>query len=174
MTSPWEVKVDVTLESEDPVRFTVDSKTLPKGKNGNFVFDNNGHPGFNISFIFFDATGQGYMWPDNAHKEEAVWSEVGIVCPGPPGKWDVFRVIGVDPGCTTLRVNNPNPKPAQGQFMYTLRVTKDGGQTYLSLDPGGMNQNGSSAKISVNALFIAVAMVALIAIAFYELGVFKS
>ena len=172
MTNPWEVQINVTLTSEDPVRFTLDSNDLP-GKNGNFTFNNNGRPGFNITFAFKDETGQSYKWPDNAHKDEAVWSALGNVCPDSP-TFEPLHAIGVDPTQMKLRVNNRNPKPAQGQFMYTLRVTKDGGETYLAMDPGGVNQNGSSGRISMNALFIAVATIAIIAIAVYELGVFRS
>lgn len=174
MSSPWEVIVGVKLVSDDPLQFQIESKDLPKKGNGSLEFKNNGRPGFNISFVLTDETGQGYLWPDNAHKDEAVWSEVGTACPGPPGKSNVFHAIGVDPGRTTLRVNNPNPDPAQGQFMYTLRVTKDNGQNYLPLDPGGVNDNGSTTRNWASFALVGLVLVAIVAIGLYELGVFRS
>ena len=173
MPSPWNVSVDVTLNSINPVSFTIDSKDLPKGGNGDLVFKNDGKPGFHISFNFTDATGLGYRFPPNKNKEEAVWSQLGSgVCPQASCS-DVFHAIGVnEPARTTLTVNNPNPSPAQGKFGYTLRVTSDEGKTFLSLDPGGDNMNGSSRHFSTVAILAVVATVAIVAIGLYELGVF--
>ena len=173
MPSPWNVSVDVTLNSINPVSFTIDSKDLPKGSNGDLIFKNDGKPGFHINFNFTDGTGLGYRFPPNKNKDEAVWSQVGSnACPQSASS-DVFHAIGVDePARLTLTVNNPNPSPAQGKFGYTLRVTNDEGTTYLPLDPGGDNMNGSSRQFSAFAIFAVVATVAIVAVGLYELGVF--
>ena len=175
MASPWDVHVDVTLESDNPIAFRLGSKDLPKGGNGDFIFNNDGHPGFHIHFTLIDQTNKGYLWPTNSKKDEAVWSELGSgVCPQPPGKADVFHALSVDKARTTLVVNNPNPKPAQGPFGYTLRVTNDPNEVvFLPLDPGGINNNGATSRWNMmTTVVVAVAVVAVAAVALYEVGAF--
>ena len=164
--SPKKVEVEVILESDNPVNFRVEpvNNSLPTGPNGELIFDNDHHPGFQVWFYLNDRNGLGYTFPPNSKKHQAVWSELGNgACPKPPGKSDVFHVERViEPDRRTLVVLNPNPSPAQGPFGYTLRVTKDGGATYLDLDPGGLNQNGPTAKSSSTGAFAAGAAVGLI------------
>ena len=65
-----------------------------------------------------------------------------------------------EPDGMELTALNPNPSPAQGPFGYTLRITKDGGATYLPLDPGGVNQNGPQMqRVSPVLVFAAGAVV---------------
>jgi hypothetical protein len=159
MSSPWQKSVAVTLESVDPLQYTIvptGSDPLPT-QNGLLVFDNNNHNGFNINFTFTDKTNGGYLWPPNNLKGQAVWSKVGtaIACPASPDT-DVFHAVSVNKTCTVLKVNNPNPSPAQGAFQYTLCVTNDGGATYLPLDPGGINNNGSTRYFSATLVVAAV------------------
>ena len=146
--SPWEVQVDVYLHSEKPHDYTIQSYLQSNPSNPEeLVFCNNGHNGFNVTFVLHDETGKGYGFPTGANKDDAVWSEVGAgLCPADPGAWDVFdkKSITVGGNGATLKVHNPNPTPAQGQFSYTLNVTTTGGKPYLPLDPGGNNMNGST------------------------------
>lgn len=136
----WTVEVDVYLESDDPLDFTVHS-CLQQKKGGNLVFHNNGRPGFNIVFHLFDRTGKGYRFPSPPHhRRNAVWSQLGDDCPERE-ILEVLEPLRVINNGKTLVVYNANPEPKQGPFKYTLRVTKDG-KDYLDLDPGGDNQNG--------------------------------
>jgi hypothetical protein len=111
------------------------------------MFSNNGRPGFNVRFELTDETGLDYRFPAPPKDCDAIWSELGSTgCPASPGSWTIFEKTGivVSNHGTVLTAFNRNPSPAQGDFRYTLNVTKDGGATYLPLDPGGCNQNGSS------------------------------
>ena len=178
MTSPWKKSVAVTLESTNPVQYSIQPippEPLPVS-NGALVFDNDHRNGFDIDFIFTDNTNSGYLWPPNNQKANAVWSKVGTAdpCPGSPYT-EVFHAVKVDQTCTILSVNNPNQSPAQGAFRYTLCVTNDGGNTYLPLDPGGINNNGPISAGSSFSMTIALALaaIAIIALALYEFGVFR-
>jgi hypothetical protein len=186
MKDPLKRYVDVYLDSvEDPKnpKFRIEPQgnhKLPKGPDG-LIFENDGHPGFHIHFTLIDNTGQGYLWPSNKDKDDAVWSKVGtaVNCPGSPDR-EVFHATAVDGTRTTLHVNNPNPEPKQGPFKYTLCVTNDDGKTYLALDPGGVNNNGSytttkppgAFALSPSTVVALVALVAIAAFAMYEFGVF--
>jgi hypothetical protein len=158
MPNPRDVHVDVILESDNPLQFRVEPSppgSLPTGPNGDLLFSNDHHPGFRVHFHLQDPNGLGYRFPKKQDKDEAVWSQVGSTgCPS-SANWDVFKPLDVEPGRMILTVNNPNPSPAQGPFRYTLRVTKDNGASYLALDPGGVNQNGSqSMNLSIAAAFV--------------------
>ncbi len=177
MTSPWKKSVAVTLESINPLQYSIEPtgpNPLPVS-NGALVFNNDHHNGFDIDFTFTDNTNSGYLWPPKNKKGQAVWSKVGtgVPCPGSPDT-DVFHAVGIDQTCTVLTVNNPNPNPSQGAFQYTLCVTNDGGNTYLALDPGGINNNGpvSASKSFLTTFVVAVALLAIAAFALYEFGVF--
>lgn len=162
MGSPWEKTVDVTLESVSPLKYSIvptGTHPLPS-QNGMLVFDNDHHDGFNVHFNLIDKTGGNYRWPPNNLKDQAVWSKVGTSdkCPGSPSK-EVFHAVSVDNQTRkVLTVNNPNPKPAQGAFQYTLCVTNNDGKTYLPLDPGGLNNNGprSAQLLSPTTVFVAL------------------
>ena len=186
MADPLKRYVDVYLDLvEDPKNpsFRIEPQgthKLPTGPNG-LIFDNDGHPGFHIQFTLIDNTGGGYLWPANKDKNDAVWSKIGtsVACPGSPDR-EVFHVTDVDNTRTALHVNNPNPPPAQGPFKYTLCVTNDDGASYLQLDPGGVNNNGSFSTgvkpprslASSTTLVALFALVAIALFAMYEFGVF--
>jgi hypothetical protein len=151
---PKKVDINVILNSETLGDFSIEPSppnSLPTGPNGELIFKNDGHPGIDIHFKLLDRTGLGYRFPPTSKKHAAVWSKLGAgACPDTE-MWEVFQAKRVDvnaDGTTTLVVfnrNPPNPNPppeGEGLFGYTLRVTKDGGTTYLPLDPGGDNQNG--------------------------------
>lgn len=171
---PKDVTVDVTLESSSPIKFSTTSKSLPKGPNEELIFDNNGYDGFKIDFVFIDGTGEGYTFPPNSRKDEAVWSQLGAKCPSAQGNPLVFQPLHVNVARNVLTVRNTNQAPILGPFSYTLRVTTDDGANYLPLDPGGLNQNGPTTRdLSFRTLAIGVGIVALIAYGLYRLGVFN-
>jgi hypothetical protein len=141
---PWLVDVDVYLQPEgiEP-RFYLETY-LPKDSEDRIKFKNHDRPGYTIKFNLHDPHGTGYCFPPNSKRDEAVWSQFGNACPTSE-RADVFQVQRVvEPDRTTVVVYNENPEPEQGEFGYTLRVTKDDGLNYLALDPGGINQNGGS------------------------------
>lgn len=147
--SPWEVVVDVYLHSETPGDFTIQSYLQSKPGSDELVFCNNGHPGFNVTFNLHDETGLGYRFPGPPKDQDSLWSVLGAgQCPSSPGAWNIFPAnrISVKGGGSAMTAFNPNPAPAQGDFSYTLNVTKDNGAHYLPLDPGGNNQNGNTGQ----------------------------
>ncbi len=152
--NPKDAVVEVELHSDNPIDFTVTSTDLPIDAKGCLIFCNDHHPGFHIHFKFSDMTNAGYLFPPNNDKQEAVWSKLGASCPESPAH-DIFTVISVCQDQKTLKVHNRNPEPALGEFHYTLRVTKDGGASYLPLDPGGFNQNGPSLMLFSPVVFVA-------------------
>jgi hypothetical protein len=149
---PWEAEVDVYLTSVGPpVAFTIET-CLPTDASGNIIFKNNGRPGFNINFHLYDNTndgqGSGYVFPNppappNKTGAWAMWSSAGQGCPPQGcGQWSEFTCTATKDQGKTLVVRNTNT--SQTTFGYTLRVTNDNGATFVDLDPGGVNQNGSS------------------------------
>lgn len=151
--NPRDVHVSVILNSETPGDFRIVPSppgSLPTGPNGELIFQNAGYPGFFIHFDLQDLTGLNYKFPPQPKINQAVWSELGVdECPQ-PGKMEVFDPRNVSNQGMTLVVHNPNVAPALGKFYYMLRVTKDGGTTFLPLDPGGDNQNGPISKFDMN------------------------
>ena len=140
--SPWDVEVDVYLESVSPLHFRIESYLQPQA-NGDLVFHNRGHDGFNVNFHLHDLTDGGYQFAGPPNLNQAIWSQIGDVCPT-SGVWQVFDPKQVKDHGMTLVAYNKNPAPAQGHFMYTLNVTNNNGTSYVALDPGGNNMNGSS------------------------------
>lgn len=156
---PRQVTVNVILQSVNPTQFDLqptgaDPLPPPQGPNKTLTFNNAdsqgvGHNGLDISFVFTDATQQNYAFPPNNSKQNAISSQLGATnyCPV-QGMNEVLSVINVSgPNNNTLRVHNPNQDKQggpnlTGDFSYVLWVTKDGGTTYLPLDPGGKNMNG--------------------------------
>jgi hypothetical protein len=134
--------VNVFIYSVEPLRFEVEpvSNGLPKGPDGEIKFENKKHDGFNVYFDLKDPP-ENYVFLGGSHLSEAVWSQLGKQCPTSAAS-AVFTPKRVENNGKTLVVYNKNPSPAQGRFTYTLRVTNDGGKTYLPLDPGGDNMNG--------------------------------
>jgi hypothetical protein len=153
-TKPWETDIDVYLTSVGPPAQFQISTCLPLDQSGNIVFYNNGRPGFMLHFRLYDQTnngaGSGYVFPSppappNQPMNWAMWSSAGSGCPVPGcGQWSEFTTVNVKDQGTTLVVQNTNT--SQTVFGYTLRVTNDNGSTFVDLDPGGNNQNGSGAQ----------------------------
>lgn len=154
--SPKLVKVQVILKSEKPIDFTIESTDLPTDPNGDLMFNNDHHPGFHVEFELIDQTGLKYSFPPNSKKDSAVWSKLGSTnCPT-AGVWEVFKPLHVSPDGAKLTVHNTNEKPVLGRFMYSLQVSKDGGNKLLSLDPGGLNNNGPTSRgLSATVAFVA-------------------
>lgn len=156
MTKPQRIVfIDVVIHCVDPLDFDVfpsekNDPELPTGPDG-IIFENDGYDGFKI---YFELKGEtfGYFFPPHQRKHDAVWSQLGTVCPRSQ-VWDVFRPLQVvepnpPPGhpverrILIVRNKNPGPHPGQGQFQYNLRVTN--GTDWKDLDPGGTNNNGST------------------------------
>ena len=168
-TRAKDVTVNVTLNSETQGDFTILPSpigSLPTGPDGELIFRNQGHPGFFVVFHLIDLTQRGYRFPPDSKKKEAVWSVLQAnACPNAP-EWAVFDPINITADGKNLKVFNPNVDPVLGTFSYTLRVTKDGGATYLALDPGGSNQNGPITRNNWNvaAAFVGGALVGALAV----------
>jgi len=143
--NPKNVHLKVTLYSEKPGDFTIEPTppgSLPIAPNGDLIFRNDGHSGFFIYFDLVDKSGLNYTFPPDNKKHEAVWSQLAATgCPA-EGKTDIFTAKQVSEKSMTLKVRNENIGNDVGDFRYMLRVTKDGGNTFHPLDPGGSNQNG--------------------------------
>lgn len=139
---PEDVRVNVTIYSIEPLKFDVEpvSNGIGKGPNGEITFKNDRHPGFNIYFDLVNPP-EGYVFPPNKKKKDAVWSSLGTDCPDEEIS-EIFKVLRVENNQKTLVVYNANVAPMLGVFQYTLRVTNDGGANYVPLDPGGDNMNG--------------------------------
>lgn len=149
---PWEIDVDVYLNSVGPpVDFDIRA-CLPVDANDKLIFNNKGRRGFMISFHLYDNTnngaGSGYVF-HNPHKQpnrESEWALWSRDLPGCPpqnyGQWDEFTSQSVKNQGQTLVVENKNETITE--FGYTLRVTNDNGASFVDLDPGGLNQNGNA------------------------------
>lgn len=139
---PWDVHVDVYLEPEGSEPPFYLRSCLPQNSDGDLVFRNCGRHGFFVNFHLQDPHGTRYLFPRSAQLKDALWSREGPGCPPENyGKqWREFKAARVSPDGKTLTVRNRNE--TETKFGYTLRVTKDGGESYLDLDPGGDNQNG--------------------------------
>jgi len=133
------------------------------GPGGELIFENDGHSGFFVYFDLKDPNKLGYKFPPNNKMNDAVWSRLGEgACPDTEA-WEIFDPRSVTNQGMTLRVRNTNVGSDVGKFGYTLRVTKDGGASYLPLDPGGDNKNGPIAPFMYSwiAPTVAGAIVAL-------------
>lgn len=162
MADPIEIDVKVIIQDPDadPPKFKLECNDLPKGtKDNDFIFNNDGHPGFILNYIL-QGDAHGYRFPDD--KDEALYSAKGVGCPRNKGQWPQFKARDVKSGNKILVVRNLNQSGHQGQFGYTLRVTKTPhdpdtpADQYLELDPGGENNNGSWGMSSVNYAAIAL------------------
>ena len=148
-----EVSIKVDLKSDgDPPQFDLTPiPPLPKwnSKKNDFAFYNEGEDGFLLRFTL-QGNALGYRFPDD--EDEALYSALGTGCPEIPGQWDQFEANNVTDKNKTLVVLNRNEYEAE--FGYTLRVKKAvGGKIkWLSLDPGGMNKNGSTRFVDVSQL----------------------
>jgi hypothetical protein len=154
---PEDVRVNVTIYSIEPLKFDVEpvSNGIGKGPNGEITFKNDRHPGFNVYFDLVNPP-EGYVFPPNKKKKDAVWSALGTDCPEDE-IWDVLKPLRTENNQKTLVVYNANVAPMLGVFQYTLRVTKDEGANYVPLDPGGDNMNGPiSRSFDSSALVIGI------------------
>lgn len=156
---PWEVEVDVYLDDVGPPpelkpKFHLNT-CLPIDPYGNIIFYNCGRPGFTIRFNLFDNTNGGagskYAFPNPPGppgqpdpSKWALWSTKGSGCPpnNCNAQWADFQSDHVEQEGQVLVVTDVNSTMAL--FGYTLRVTNDRGSTFVNLDPGGSNQNGST------------------------------
>ena len=170
MTNAKLANVQVTLLSVDPLRFDITSNDLPKDANGDLVFANDHHPGFNVDFQFSDETGLNYLFPPNSQKADAVWSVRGPSNCATVKASEVFEPLKVSTDGKTLSVHNSNAGNNVGHFGYTLRVTKDKGAHFLPLDPGGLNTNGPiSANRSAIALIVTLLVIGAVVLIGYDL-----
>lgn len=164
MSDPNEIEIKVFLDSVEPPAFRLQSP-LPKGtKDNDFVFNNNGNPGFVLTYVLQpDGLGADYFFPDE--HTDALYSSKTTSCPTNKGQWPQFRGKEVKPGNKILVVRNLNQQKAN--FSYTLRVTKrphDTDPKCVDLDPGGVNENGSYRSLDTYVTYGALAVGALVAI----------
>lgn len=150
MTKAKDVDVTVVLTPSQDPKWHLRSTLLQGGK---LVFQNNGHPGFNVFFKIEDPEGSGYQFPDNANMALAATplAGPGTECPDQGTKWNQFNPVNVTKDKngrnTTLEVNDPNAPGQSCDFGYSLFVTlqpdgSGGPSSYWKLDPIGSNQNG--------------------------------
>jgi hypothetical protein len=183
---PKDVRVTVTLKPGQVPDYTLQSQLLQGGK---LTFRNNGFPGFNVYFDLVDPDNSGYVWPDDANMALAATplAGEGTECPDQGTKWGQFNPVAVikdkDGRNTTLKVRNPNAPGQSCDFGYSLFVTQqpDGSGSYWKLDPIGSNQNGPQADSAgdgflarswIGTAVIGLAVIAVVAVALYEFGVF--
>jgi hypothetical protein len=142
----WNITVDVYLnDASDPDSPDFDIRTCVETIPGDLkhpilVFNNYERNGFDIDFQLWDNTGTGYKFPKK--EGDAIWSQV-TSCPR-AAVADVLKPKKVSSDGLTLSVHNPNDS-AIGYFYYTLRVVDDLGN-FVTMDPGGVNNNGSTTK----------------------------
>jgi hypothetical protein len=159
--SDWlEVDIKVFVHPDQEPKFHLECDDLPKKPDdpNHFIFDNDGHPGFLLSYVL-QGDAAGYRFPDRDHMDEALYSAKGAGCPTAKGQWGQFKAKDVTSDNKTLIVRNMNQHGHEGEFGYTLRVTKTphdaDNATYLDLDPGGTNNNGST-TIQISYLNVAL------------------
>jgi hypothetical protein len=138
---PWKCEVDIYLQpqgSDPPFELQT---CLEMNSAKRIIFKNRRRPGFVIKFRLHDDLNPGYHFPSDP--TQAIWSQVGTECPKTQ-VWEVFEPLSVEDAGMTLVVYNENPKPAIGNFKFSLRVTKGNGPPFLLLDPGGTDNNGAN------------------------------
>jgi hypothetical protein len=157
-TKPWELDIDVYLTSVGPpAQFSIDTCLPFEFKDGDshawiHFHSSDRTAGFKLNFRLYDNTGAvpPYVFPNPPGNPKqggdpnkwALWSSEGEGCPPEAAQWDQFTAQSVADQGTTLVVSNLNTYKTD--FGYTLRVTNDNGKTFVNLDPGGTNYNGSS------------------------------
>lgn len=150
MSSPRSVNVNVIYKAGNKPNVELQSDDIPI-VDGKLIFKNDGHDGFWVRFNLCPKTLGDYYFPNT--KEDALYSAIVHgnegVCPT-SGVWEGFRTQGLDNGNKTLVIRNINgklpPNKQEQAFSFTLRVNKDknSNSDFLELDPGGINQNGST------------------------------
>ena len=144
MANPRDVFVDVNLRLGSEPPFELETGDLRTGPDNRLYFKNNRFPGFRVHFRLNDPDNL-YAFPTPNipdHLGEALYSVDEARCPKEKGQWHEFKAESVRQNGLELVVRNMNE--TETEFGYTLRVTKDGGQNYLDLDPIGTNQNCNS------------------------------
>lgn len=144
-----------------------------------FKFKNSGHPGFLIHFNLIDPAGLGWEFPATPARDDpkdAMWvkpiQSEDDPCPDSEVHWDGFKALSVEPynsrPNSKLIVENPNTD--EQLFAFTLRLTNDGGKTFVPYDPIGEDQNGprKSAFLSIAMPLFGLAAVGLLAYGAYR------
>lgn len=179
MPNPNKSTINVYVYPGGDPNYQLETKLL---KGDELVFNNNGRPGFDISFVLANADQTGYYFPDDASK--ALAAQKGIIgdgCPTQGMVWDEFTPTGVSADNLTLYVNNKNTKSTD--FAFTLFVTEkphDPKPHFLPLDPIGSNQNGPTSRsfaasiLTTTSVSIAIAAIVIIAVALYAFGVIRT
>ena len=146
VAEPMEAHVTVVLGSpgsRPPFHF--ETNDLPLGEDNLLTFVNRRFPGYIIHYDLDDALNPGFRFPNANvpdHLAEALYVHAGRRCPTRKSHWPQFWPMQVSDDCKTLQVRNENL--ASADFAYMLRLTKDGGKSWLELDPVGNNKNGST------------------------------
>lgn len=151
MSDPKDVYVTISYCPGERPPFLLHSD-LPRGAAGEFIFRNDGHPGFWVHYTLDESFGD-YVFPNDV--EQALCSAVmegdDNSCPQ-EGVWNEFYPHKVKDENRTLVVRNINGRLPKGKdevrFGYTLYVTenRNGDGDFLELDPIGSNQNGNTSK----------------------------
>lgn len=140
-----EVKVSVFLHPGEDPPFHLECPELKLNRDNNHaVFDNDGHDGFLLNYALEEPS-HGYFFPDDS--SAALWCHKRAECPSSKAQWGQFKAREVMTGNKVLVVRNLNQKGHEGNFSYTLRVTKQPSARdpeCLDLDPGGTNNNGNN------------------------------
>lgn len=148
-----------------PLLFTIDDKKL--------TFKNDHHPGFLVRFNISDPQNTLYKFPDavtDAMWVQTIQSAGPNSCPTAATHWDGFKGLEVTNSNMTLVVDNPNA--AEQMFAFTLRFTKtphDPNPAFVPFDPIGTDKNGPLQRNNTAALLVTLAVVAVAAVAVYEL-----
>ena len=139
---PWTPVVNVILHPETG-DFHFESDDLEIGPHNEITFENDGQPGFVITFHLKDPR-HGYRFTENL--KTALWSIDEAVCPEDEHHWGQFKAKAVNNNGVDLVVRNLNEH--KKKFGYALLVTDDNGATFWRLDPIGTNENGNSSRVA--------------------------
>jgi hypothetical protein len=173
MANPMKASVTIVLQPSKSPPFQMKSGLL-QGKD--LAFTNLNFPGFSIDFSLEDPERSGYLFPANPSDAFAA-KEIKSPTDSCPDQGQTFSELvpeNVSANYKTLTVRNYNSYACN--FGFSLFVTKDpqGNGPYLKLDPIGANHNGPRTAPNRRLATVAIAIAAIIVIAFVlnELGVF--
>lgn len=166
---PKEVHVKVRVTDVAAETFVFESKDIEIGPKNEITFKNDEeHYGFEIHYELEGA--DGYRFPEDL--DEALYVEAGSkgYCPQSRSQWGKFKPLEVRSGNggerRVLLVDNKND--SKKEFAYTLRAKN--GSKWLTLDPGGTNENGGSPFVdnAINStVLIGIAAVGLLTVAYF-------
>lgn len=169
---PKDVHVTVKVTDLAAEKFQFESDDITVGAKNHLTFDNSkDHRGF---IIYFELVGaDGYRFPEDL--DEALWVKAGSssYCPQSKSSWGQFQAVevldapGPDGKRRILKVFNKND--TEKNFAYTLRARNN--SKWLTLDPGGTNNNGGEDPFMnmTTAIAVGVAAVALLTVAYIAL-----